>query len=63
MTTDVDISGNVTAKGEYSRRWYANRYYFSANKGDIVNICLVCDPKSDKIHTTARNMNVEVFYR
>lgn len=63
VNTDVDTSGNVTARGEWSRRWYANRYRVIAKKGDVVNICLVCDPKSDKIHATARNMNVEVFYR
>lgn len=63
VATDVDTSGNVTVNGEWSRRWYANRYRVIANKGDVVNICLVCDPKSDKIHATARNMNVEVFYR
>jgi hypothetical protein len=63
VATDVDTSGNVTSTGEFSRRWYANRYRVTANKGDVVNICLVCDPKSDKIHATARNMNIEVFYR
>jgi hypothetical protein len=61
--TDVDTSGNVTNTGKFSRRWYANRYRFSANKGDIVNICLVVDPKCDKAHVSARNMQVEIFYR
>lgn len=60
---DVDTSGNVTSNGKFSRRWYANRYRFSANKGDVVNICLVVDPKCDKAHVSARNMQVEIFYR
>jgi hypothetical protein len=63
VNTDVDGSGNVTSNGEWSRRWYANRYHFIANKGDVVNICLVMDPKCDKAHVSARNMQVEVFYR
>ncbi len=63
FNVDVDNSGNTTANGTYSRRWYANRYRVTASKGDVVNICLVCDPKSDKMHVTARNMNIEVFYR
>jgi hypothetical protein len=63
VNTDVDTSGNVTNNGKFSRRWYANRYRFDANKGDVVNICLVVDPKCDKAHVSARNMQVEIFYR
>jgi hypothetical protein len=60
---DVDTSGNTTTTGIYSRRWYAQRYWRTFNKGDIVNIALVVDPRSDKMHITARNLNLEVFYR
>jgi hypothetical protein len=60
---DIDTSGNTSLFGEYSRRWYAQRYWRTFNKGDIVNIALVVDPRSDKMHVTARNLNLEVFYR
>jgi len=63
VATDVDTSGNTTTHGIYSRRWYAQRYWRTFNKGDIVNIALVVDPRSDKMHITARNLNLEVFYR
>lgn len=63
VTSDVDTSGNTTTKGIYSRRWYAQRYWRQFSKGDIVNIALVVDPRSDKLHCTARNLNLEVFYR
>lgn len=61
--TDVSNSGNTTTNGDFSRRWYCNRYYYAANKGDVVNICLVVDPKGDRMWSSAANMNVEVFYR
>jgi hypothetical protein len=63
VTGDGDTSGNTTVHGIYSRRWYAQRYWRTFNKGDIVNIALVVDPRSDKMHITARNLNLEVFYR
>jgi len=63
VTADIDNSGNTTASGKYSRRWYCQRYQYYANAGDIVNICLVFDPNCDKAHATARNLQVEIFYR
>lgn len=63
VTGDVDNSGNTTANGSLSRRWYCQRYVYSASAGDTVNICLVFDPNCDKAHVTARNLQVEVFYR
>lgn len=63
VTADIDNSGNTTASGKYSRRWYCQRYQYNANAGDIVNICLVFDPNCDKAHATARNLQVEIFYR
>lgn len=63
VSADVDNSGNTTTDGSLSRRWYCQRYYVDASEGDVVNICLVFNPRSDKSHVTARNLQIEVFYR
>jgi hypothetical protein len=63
VNTDVDNSGNTFTNGKYSRRWYCQRYWYFAKAGDVVNICLVFDPNCDKAHVSARNLQVEVFYR
>lgn len=60
---DVDTSGNTTSTGKFSRRWYCQRYKYSALAGETINICLVFDPNCDKAHATARNLQVEIFYR
>lgn len=63
VTTDTDGSGFTFGAGYGVRRWYCQRYVVAAQGGDVVNICLTHDPRCDKLHVTARNVNVEVFYR
>jgi hypothetical protein len=63
VSGDVDTSGNTTTNGKFSRRWYCQRYKYSASAGETINICLVFDPNCDKAHATARNLQVEIFYR
>lgn len=68
IATDVDNSGNTTVvvgnkvTGFMSRRWYCNRYYFDLPKGTY-NISLVTVANCDKMYFSARNANVEIFYR
>ena len=63
VATDTDNSGFTFNKGYGVRRWYCQRYVVAAQGGEVVNICLTHDPRCDKLHVTARNVNVEVFYR
>lgn len=63
VSGDIDTSGNTTTTGKFSRRWYCQRYKFSALANETINICLVFDPNCDKAHATARNLQVEIFYR
>lgn len=63
VTADVDTSGNTTATGKFSRRWYCQRYQTTASAGEVLNICVVFDPNCDKARISARNLQVEVFYR
>ena len=68
VATDVDNSGNTSpvigtqVTGFMSRRWYCNRYYFSLPKGTY-NISLVSVSNCDKMYFSARNANIEIFYR
>jgi hypothetical protein len=64
VNTDVDNSGNTVGgdSGFISRRWYVNRCRFDLPKGTY-NISLVTDPECDKLRFSARNANVEIFYR
>jgi len=63
VAIDTDNSGYTRDKGYGARRWYCQRYVVEAQGGEVVNICLTHDPRCDKMHVTARNVNVEVFYR
>lgn len=63
VAADVDNSGNTTSTGKFSRRWYCQRYQTTASAGEVLNICVVFDPNCDKAHISARNLQVEVFYR
>jgi hypothetical protein len=63
VSTDTDNSGFTFNKGYGVRRWYCQRYVIAAQGGEVVNFCLTHDPRCDKMHVTARNVNVEVFYR
>ncbi len=68
IATDVDNSGNTSpvignqVTGFMSRRWYCNRYYFDLPEGTY-NISLVTVANCDKMYFSARNANVEIFYR
>jgi hypothetical protein len=63
VTTDVDNSGALNVDGFAARRWYCQRYRYSAAKGDVVNVTVAIDPRCDKMWVGARNVNFEVFYR
>lgn len=63
VTADANLSGNTTAGGYRSRRWYAQRYLVPISGGTVYNVTLTVDPRCDKAYVSARNMNIEVFYK
>lgn len=63
VAADVDNSGAPDDSGFAARRWYCQRYRFSAAKGAIVNVTVAIDPRCDKMWVGARDVNFEVFYR
>ena len=50
-------------EGAYSRRWYTNHFQIIATDPGIYNIGLATVCNSDKAYFSARNANIEVFYR
>lgn len=62
VATDVDGSGNTSLIGAHSRRWYCSRRRLILGAG-VWNIGLVVVCDVDKCHFTARNANIEIFYR
>jgi len=63
VANDANLSGNITAGGFRSRRWYTQRYVIQVKGGTVYNVALVMDPRCDKAYTSARNLNIELFYR